>query len=479
MKKYKYLRIAFLLLPLIILGIGFFSAVRAADPADPSEVPGFGGGTSLGTFTQQIFNIGMEVAGGLAALAFIIGAVQYLASAGNPTTAGEGKNRMISAFLGLTLTLGSLIVLKSINPNFGVMGLKQNLPHGNPSGVYIVDDPGPDPTVRFASPGNVSSVASEIGTNRYLTYFIQPADQCDLLPYYFFITYLQENFKQIYYQRILNCTNDINTFFADTNENKKSYRLVPINPGVYLFADANCQDIINTTPIASSTNIKFEGAKSIIIVNSATSYYMVSEHENEDYEGDCTDFYTEVPTFPQSLAPATMPCHTLGTKDATHVPHPASLTIVHLITTPGAGNGITFYQNTEEKGGVTIIDKSKIENAAANHQSYKIPDVADPVNGPFGISETIFNYSGIDALPGIEDICNNLSSLGTQDCPGSASVYGTYVIKLKAENPAGEGAYCTVFSNDVENFYLDNENLFGGGRELKSMEILQGDENLQ
>lgn len=471
-KKYKYLKVSFLILPLLLIGISFATIAMGADAPPPtSEVKELEGVTGLGGYTSKVFDIAMGLAGGLAGLAFIIGVVQYMVAStqGNSAAAGEGKTKMISALLGLTLTLGSLIVLKAINPNFGTVGVKQELAFTDFPGVYLSKDPvGTTPGLKTAYTVPIPATSAWVDYTGISYICAENVDQKSL-PYYFFIGYTGENYTGTPTKKILSCSSSGIGLIGYS-----SFQLVLIKPGIYLFSDDNCKNILNTNPLTSSTNIG--QAKSISIINSTDSYYMVSAHQSIDFQGDCTDFYDKPITPPQGIPP----CQSLDTPEITA---PASLTIVRLNTTSSAGNGITFYQDTSYKGGVTVIDKSKIETATKSHQSYKISDVKTDIQGPSGISETKFNYSLVsDTLPQIENICPNLSELGQINCPGSAKVYGNYVIKLKAvkprstNQPAPASTYCKVFSNsdNTTDFRLDKETLFGNSRKLESIEILQG-----
>lgn len=461
-KKYKYLKTGFLIFLLLTLGISFTATVLGATAAPTSEVKELEGIKNLGGYTKKVFDIAMGLAGGLAALAFIIGAIQYMTSAGNPISAGEGKNRMISALLGVALTLGSIIVLKTINPQFEKMGIKQPLDFATFTGVYL-SKPGvgtTTPALKTAYSYSVPSLAVWSGYTK-IEYSCFGGEDPAFLPFYFYIGYTGENYTGTATKNILNC--DQTWTFA----NFKSYQLISINPGIYLFSDNKCANIINTEPITSSMDIG-SGVKSISIVNDGSSRYMISEHQSNDYQGNCTDFHGPPATPPQG----TPPCEPL------ELTNPASLTVVRLNTDSGAGNGITFFQDTENKGGTTKISNSKIEAATKTYRSYRIPNVGINTQSLAKISETKFNYSLIyDTLPLIASICPNLTELGQQNCPGSAKLYGNYVIKLKAKNPTLNSKispFCMVISDDVQDFFKDNQTLFGDGRKLKSMEILQG-----
>ena len=60
---------------------------------------------------------------------FIRGAIQYMASGGNPSRAGEAKNIMTDAIIGLLLAVGSVLILRTINP--ALVELDLNIPSTN------------------------------------------------------------------------------------------------------------------------------------------------------------------------------------------------------------------------------------------------------------------------------------------------------------------------------------------------------------
>ncbi len=448
-KKHNYLRASLLIFLLLTIGIAFATTAFGAEVDEFKNVEG------LGSFTKKIFDIAMMVVGGLAGIAFIIGAVQYMASSGNPTTAGEGKSKMISAILGVTLTLGSLIILRSINPQFETVGTTP-VDAGPPGTSVLLTKPAsagaPEVLTQYSL-----SVPSLLNWPGYTTISYVCPNGVDPERYtkYFLIRYADENYKGAATKTVLECGNTNGVPLGAF----KSYKLVTIRVGVYLFNDATCNDIVSENPLTASIE-DIGSAKSIVVVHygwfgaalSKTSTFVVAEHQSKDYQGSCSDFY-------QLTFSGVGTCKKLGAS-APGVTSPASLTIVQKAES-SSGDGIKFWQDTENKGGV-----AEIKGFGTTHT------VSD-------VKNTTFDYSKIpDTLPAIKDVCKDLSSLGQQNCPGSAKVLGNYVVKLKAEYPGDAtpkpAPYCLVFSSDVQDFYKDNKTLFGDGRKLKSIEILEG-----
>ncbi|OGZ41857.1 MAG: hypothetical protein A3C80_04095 [Candidatus Ryanbacteria bacterium RIFCSPHIGHO2_02_FULL_45_43] len=79
-----------------------------------------GGSTEVGTFadyTNSLFPFMLSLAAGLAFIMLIIGGLQYIAAAGNPSRISEAKSRIIHAVLGLLLAALSVVILRAINPD--------------------------------------------------------------------------------------------------------------------------------------------------------------------------------------------------------------------------------------------------------------------------------------------------------------------------------------------------------------------------
>jgi len=83
-----------------------------------------------GSYIKKIYQIGIGIAGVLAVLMIVIGGIEYIASAANPTLKGAAKTRIWAAIGGLILALFSYIILNTINPklvNFDLSLKKVNI----------------------------------------------------------------------------------------------------------------------------------------------------------------------------------------------------------------------------------------------------------------------------------------------------------------------------------------------------------------
>jgi hypothetical protein len=62
----------------------------------------------------------------------MIGAIMYVASAGNPSRMGDAKDRIMSAILGIIILLASFLILRTISPD--LVNFKISLPGIRPIG---------------------------------------------------------------------------------------------------------------------------------------------------------------------------------------------------------------------------------------------------------------------------------------------------------------------------------------------------------
>jgi hypothetical protein len=110
----------------------------------------YGPEQALGLFVNYFYHLALSVAGLIAFAAVLIAGFLYLVSTGNPARLADAKDRIVSAFLGLTLLLASFIFIKVLNPQLLVLKLSV-LPTTSP--VVI-----PNPVL----PGEQASIFWEI-----------------------------------------------------------------------------------------------------------------------------------------------------------------------------------------------------------------------------------------------------------------------------------------------------------------------------
>ena len=131
------------------------------------------------TFTNGEFLLG----GLLAFIALIIAGFLYLTSVGNPAKMKEAKDRVVWALGGLTLLLGSWLILNTINPQL----TKLQLPSFNPEEVINIE--GIDFNLQeLMDQGYKSCTKVEIIRENYSTTTLTSTSKCTLLTPKFLLT---------------------------------------------------------------------------------------------------------------------------------------------------------------------------------------------------------------------------------------------------------------------------------------------------
>mgnify|MGYP001586349386 CR=1 FL=1 len=80
-----------------------------------------GGGVNAdadpGEYFNKIYRLMVGVTGVLAVIMIVVGGLEYIASAANPSAKESAKKRIWAAIGGLLLALSSYLILQTINPN--------------------------------------------------------------------------------------------------------------------------------------------------------------------------------------------------------------------------------------------------------------------------------------------------------------------------------------------------------------------------
>ncbi len=98
-------------------------------PRPPNEV------RELPNFIRYAFNLAIAIAGLAAFVSFVYGGVRYMTSAGNPGGISDAKDQIKASLLGLTLLLGSWLLLTTINPKLVVLKIDKG--GGDRQGVIL------------------------------------------------------------------------------------------------------------------------------------------------------------------------------------------------------------------------------------------------------------------------------------------------------------------------------------------------------
>jgi len=147
--KYKIYKIIIPIIILILSLIGFWQICHAQQKLllnypditgafKPGEAPP---NTELPNLIKYIYMFSLAVVGFVALLSIIIGAAQYVMSAGNPSKASDAKDRIYSAILGIIILLASVLILRTINPDLVNIGFRLPDITGGGDGGYGYQDP--------------------------------------------------------------------------------------------------------------------------------------------------------------------------------------------------------------------------------------------------------------------------------------------------------------------------------------------------
>ncbi len=127
--KIKTKKGLFILFSILFFSLLFFNTlpVKATEVQWPSlNLPGIGNlaitdSTTLVDLVKYIFYLSISISGLLAFAMLIYGGIRYLTSAGNPTAQKDGRDAISSALLGILLLLGSVLLLRLINPDILIL----------------------------------------------------------------------------------------------------------------------------------------------------------------------------------------------------------------------------------------------------------------------------------------------------------------------------------------------------------------------
>ncbi len=115
-------RILFTLIFCLFL-FGLWQSCQAIDLLIPKypDVPGADApskdNTDLPKIINYIYKFALLACGIVAFVSILIGAVRYIFSAGNTTIAGDAKDQITQALLGVLILLASVLILRTINPD--------------------------------------------------------------------------------------------------------------------------------------------------------------------------------------------------------------------------------------------------------------------------------------------------------------------------------------------------------------------------
>jgi len=112
------MKLFFKILPINLLFLFSKSALAQEELKLLAPLPGMSSTTipSPGEYISKLYQFGLGIAGGLAMLMIIWGAVEWVIS-GAIDRKADAKDRITQAIFGLVLLLASVLILSTINPN--------------------------------------------------------------------------------------------------------------------------------------------------------------------------------------------------------------------------------------------------------------------------------------------------------------------------------------------------------------------------
>ena len=119
MKKFFLLSPIFLVVAFMLLSVLFNVAVAAKGYMPLEPLPGMEKNVEIKptAYLSALYTFGITLAGMLAVIMIIIGAVQYMTAAGRTGSVEGGKEKIWNAIWGLLLVFASYMVLEIINPD--------------------------------------------------------------------------------------------------------------------------------------------------------------------------------------------------------------------------------------------------------------------------------------------------------------------------------------------------------------------------
>jgi len=428
MKKYKYLLFSALSIILFFAKAKFISAMEVS-------LPGLGNNPTLSQYIVYLFNFGISLAGGLALISFIVGAVTFIA-AGGGSGATDAKDRMISAILGLLIIAGSWLIIDTINPKLETLTLNA-LP--STSGVFLTN--GQQQKQCPQQYPDTSTIPSGFNTIKYVC--SGSSDPALLVWMFPNANYSGTDGSVAGYGGItvkrVECG-------GQTGVNGSSFLWKYDTTGIYYCLDGcngdMCSGYMSDANTSSQDNIAgpFSGnIQGVRIVNSAAKnlFYGAIFHGSAGLAngGDCTLPITNQFNDGAKCMPIDNPNNTVAAN------------IVLLNKNPDtSGNGVTFYSKPWGKDtgatagywpGADTTDPNNKENM------YTKPDDPDSYNVS---SDMRFVYDGVDATEAYQNECETFQDKG---CAGSMLMGGNYLVAVYDDN----GTRCQTFEKaDANNF---------------------------
>ncbi len=397
--------------------------------------------SELPDFVAYFFGLGVYLAGILAVISLAIGGIRLITSAGNPGAAGDAKERIIGAVLGLVLTVSSIIILRTINPVFIEPTLT---PPGEGIGVFYTNG-----YENVSAPDSVSDTSNVPNGFNNLLYKCSekgPGGGPTLLVWKF----PEKNFggyKNTSVEKVL-CGGG--TELDGTLSFKWSFE----TPGVYYFIKEGCTGFMSKANFESSRQIEepFRSEmRSVQIINDTVNNinYGAVLHKEINLRGDCSLPF-DIPTGKER-----------GCLNKTLFPASSVDIFVSNRDNPGtSGNGLVFYSR----------DFGYKTGANAGYFELTQKDIKDGWIGKPNQIDFSNSYNYVNVPEGEKTLCTYFTE-NVKQCGGSIKIQGNYLVALYAKQLQSQNLYCQVFFKDVANL-KEEEVTAVQGRELELIHII-------
>lgn len=243
--------------------------------------------SGISVYVSYFFGLAIIIAGFIALVSFVVGAITYILSAGNPSMIGEAKDRMKNAIIGLVLLLTSFLIMQTINPAI-VQTVVGSLP--TTDGIYYYKSD----TEMLPVQMTVSDDSAALNSGYEQVYY-RCSTGNDLIIW----KYPERNFELpkvdtehgriADYSKvaveIIPCGQKANISSA------LSFKLAYKTAGVYYYLGAGCTGFMSGAITASSNSLPepfSSRVKSIKIINSNSSYAVLF-HKYNNMSGGCME----------------------------------------------------------------------------------------------------------------------------------------------------------------------------------------------
>jgi len=370
------------------------------------SLPGLGK-EDLPNYIKTVFDLIIGIAGAIAVLAFIIGAIRYLTSAGNPERMGEAKKTIFSAVVGLVLLLSSFLIMTTINPKLTELEVYKVTPI-TLDGVYLTggDERMPCPVAVFDS--------NELDPDLKNVLIDCPAEEDKT---YLLIKYTEPALRGTSTTQTLKC--------GESGPIAKSFKVQRKWPGVYLYKDASCQDISGVTRLTSSVRtlgpITKNETKCLEIFNEEKEEYGFILFKNPDFKGEESGYACN-PRFS-------------ATQYGIDLKEYSSIAVFKLNPDPiNAGTEVGFYSKAFYQGVKYVVKNTKMKKEGGTELSaYNMRFSYDSPEGEWKRCQ--------------QEITDWEPSFAK--CPGSIRIAGNYLVIVDSWDDdivSADDYYCQLFA---------------------------------